>query len=69
MHGDADSFGQPVSTAMVTALETLAPDASLDALRAVFARDRVAIVEDAGRFVGLITRIDLLNHLRKRLEE
>lgn len=69
VHGDADSFGQPVSTAMVTALETLAPDASLDALRAVFARDRVAIVEDAGRFVGLITRIDLLNHLRKRLEE
>ena len=31
--------------------------------------DRVAIVLQQGRFAGLITRIDLLNHLRRRLKQ
>ena len=33
----------------------------------IFQRDHVAIVAEHGRFVGLITRIDLLNYLRKQL--
>jgi cystathionine beta-synthase len=34
---------------------------------AIFAKDHVAVVEEGGRFLGLITRIDLINHLRRRV--
>ena len=60
-------FNDPVSTAMVREVETIAPDAPVSALLPVFQRDHIAIVADHGRFIGLITRIDLLNHLRKQL--
>jgi cystathionine beta-synthase len=33
----------------------------------LFDRGLVAIVVDGERFLGLITRIDLLNHLRRRI--
>ena len=38
---------------------------NIDELRGVLDRGLVAIVADAGGFHGLITRFDLLNHLRK----
>ena len=61
-------FSDTVDPAMVSALDTLKPDASLAELIAVFQRDHVAVVADGdGRFIGLITRIDLLNHLRQQL--
>jgi cystathionine beta-synthase len=60
-------FSDPVGTAMVREVETIAPDAPVDQLLPIFQRDHVAIVADHGRFVGLITRIDLLNYLRKQL--
>jgi len=62
---DASRYSQPVRTAMSTALQTLAPDAGLAALRRVLDSGMVAIVADASGFHGLITRFDLLNHLRK----
>jgi cystathionine beta-synthase len=34
----------------------------------VFDRGQVAIVKDDERFLGLITRIDLLNYLRRRVQ-
>ena len=43
----------------------LATDAPLDALLPVFERDQVAIVLDGREFLGLITRIDLINYLRR----
>jgi cystathionine beta-synthase len=61
-------FAEPVSSAMTVRIETLQRTASLAELRAVFQRDHVAIVLDGERFMGLITRIDLLNHLRRRLK-
>jgi cystathionine beta-synthase len=64
---DPKRFSDPVSTAMVRDVETIAPDAPIAELLPIFQRDHVAIVADAGRFVGLITRIDLLNYLRKQL--
>ena len=64
---DPDAFGWPVRRAMVTKLETIAPDAPLDALLPIFAKDHVAVVERDGKFIGLITRIDFINHLRRRL--
>ena len=63
----AEQFRQPVSTAMSTALETLAPDAGLDALFAVLDAGHVAIIVEHDTFLGLITRVDLLNALRTRM--
>ena len=64
---DPANFGATAASAMTQALETLRPDAGLPALRAVLARGRVAIVADDTRFYGLVTRYDLLNHLRRTL--
>lgn len=58
-------FSQPVATAMTARLDTLQADAPLDALLPVFEKDQVAIVLDGREFVGLITRIDLINYLRR----
>ncbi len=63
---DSARYEDPVRRAMSTALQTLAPDAGLPALRQVLASGLVAIVADASGFHGLITRFDLLNHLRKK---
>ena len=49
---------------MTDRLETLRPTAGIDALLGVFDRGRVAIVMDGDRFLGLITRSDLLSYLR-----
>jgi cystathionine beta-synthase len=39
----------------------------MEALLPIFEKDHVAIVFDGDTFLGLITRIDLLNHLRRRM--
>ena len=65
--GDRDRFAEPVRTAMTEKLETLPPGASIDDLLPVFEHNLVAIVADETHFYGLITRIDLLNHLRRQM--
>ena len=65
---DESHFKDPVSSAMITRLETLQADQPLDDLLPVFEHDHVAIVLDGEKFLGLITRIDLLNHLRRRMK-
>ncbi|MCY1340283.1 putative cystathionine beta-synthase [compost metagenome] len=67
VHTDATHFRQPVASVMTARLETLAPDASLAELQAELDRGLVAIIADASGFHGLITRSDLLNHLRRTL--
>ena len=49
---------------MVTRLETISADAPIRDLVPLFRKDYVAIVMDGGRFLGLVTRIDLINHFR-----
>ena len=58
-------FSQPVAACMTAKLDTLQADSPLDALLPLFERDQVAIVLDGREFVGLITRIDLINYLRR----
>lgn len=58
-------FDAPVRTAMSAELHTLQAGQTLDALLPIFDRNEVAIVFDGDEFVGLITRIDLINHLRR----
>ncbi|HWE05225.1 MAG TPA: pyridoxal-phosphate dependent enzyme [Rhizomicrobium sp.] len=57
-------FRERVDRAMTRELHTMQITDRLDALPPLFERNEVAIVLDGARFVGLITRVDLLNHLR-----
>ena len=67
MHEDASHFKLTVASAMTHTLHTLPPSASLADLQAELDRGLVAIIADASGFHGLITRVDLLNHLRRSL--
>jgi len=61
-----ERFDEPVSGVMASGLVTVPPDAPLPQLMEIFKRGMVAIVVDRGEFLGLITRIDLINWLRRR---
>jgi cystathionine beta-synthase len=62
------AFREPVRSAMTARLETVDSSASLESLLPIFAQGHVVIVKHEGAFAGLITRIDLINHLRRRLK-
>ena len=64
VHRDSSHFNDPVQSAMTDRLETLAPNANINDLLEVFGRGRVAIVMDGDKFLGLITRTDMLSYLR-----
>ena len=66
--GQDEKFKDPVSTAMVRKLDKLEVTAPMATLLPVFDRGHVAIVMDGPKFLGLITRIDLLNYLRRRAQ-
>ena len=63
-----DAFSQPVHSAMVTDLTSVQVGDPIESLLPIFNQDFVAIVNDGERFLGLITRVDLLNHLRRRAD-
>ena len=63
----AGDFGKPVREVMSTKLETLAPSASIADLVAVLDRGLVGVVVDKGALFGIVTRIDLVNYLRRRI--
>lgn len=63
---DRSQFSRAVQDFMTINLETLPPTASPEALVALYERDLVPIIVHEGRFVGLITKIDYLNYLRRR---
>ena len=65
--GDESHFRETVKGAMTRKPQTLAPEASLQELQAVLDSGLVAIIAEGSRFHGLITRFDLLNHLRRKL--
>ena len=66
VHTDETKFRDLVSTAMVSKLQVLDVKSPIEKLMPVFDAGHVAIVMDGTKFVGLITRIDLLNYLRRR---
>jgi cystathionine beta-synthase len=61
-------FRDLVSKHMTKRLETVPPSGKLEQVVAVLDKDQVAIIADKDRFYGIITRIDLLNSLRRRLK-
>ena len=68
VYGDEARFRDPVSTAMVSKLDKVDVRAPIETLLPVFDRGHVAIITEGERFLGLITRIDLLNYLRRRVQ-
>ncbi|HSJ42626.1 MAG TPA: pyridoxal-phosphate dependent enzyme [Xanthobacteraceae bacterium] len=68
VYADETKFRDPVSTAMISKLQMLDVKSSIEVLLPVFDAGHVAIVMDGDKFLGLITRIDLLNYLRRRVQ-
>jgi cystathionine beta-synthase len=64
---DQGAFRGPVRATMSRRLTTVPPSASIESLQALFDQGLVPIVVDGEHFLGLITRIDVLNHLRRRM--
>lgn len=68
VYGDEAKFRDLVSTAMATKLQKLDVQSPIELLLPVFNAGHVAIVMEGDKFLGLITRIDLLNYLRRRVQ-
>ncbi len=71
--GDEATLSRPVADFMTTRIETVSPSASIEQLLPIFRADRVAIVVDADepegrRYLGLITRMDLIDYLRRQMK-
>jgi len=65
---DAHRFNDLVRDAMETNLTEIDVSAPVEDLMPIFNRDFVAIVKDGRQFLGLITRVDLLNYLRRKAD-
>ncbi len=66
--GDPKRFSDPVHTAMSKSVETVRPNADIATLLDIFHRGYVAMVADGKNFYGVITRIDVINHLRRKYD-
>jgi len=64
---DPAAFQGPVRGTMTQRLITIAPSQSIESLQPIFDQGLVPIVVEAEHFLGFITRIDVINHLRRRL--
>ncbi len=64
-----ERFNDRVDSAMSQGLETISVNAPLGEVLAVFDKGHVAVVVDQDRFIGLITRIDLIHHLRRKVDQ
>jgi cystathionine beta-synthase len=63
--GDSNrAFARPVEDVMVTRLETISAEAPIADLVPLFRKDYIAIVMDGEQFLGLATRLDLINYFR-----
>jgi len=67
VHEEPARFREPVRRIMTRNLVTVEPSASIESLSPLFDRGLVVILMVDGKFDGLITRMDVLNHLRRRL--
>ena len=63
---DPARFKEPVRCAMTQRLETVGLKTSIPRLLETFNKGHVALVIEDGKFYGLVTRMDVLNHLRNR---
>ncbi len=64
---NTEKFRDPVKSAMTYRVQTVTADSSIEDLLPIFAKGHVAVVMKDDQFEGLITRSDLLNHMRLQL--
>jgi len=64
---DTARFRSPVREFMSDKLVMVDAHSSLESLMPLFDRGLVVIVRESAHFSGLITRVDVLNHLRQKL--
>jgi cystathionine beta-synthase len=65
---DRHRFNEPVRSAMSQGIETIPVTAKLADLLPVFNKGFVAVVVDGTKFLGIITRMDVINHLRLQMD-
>ena len=68
VYGDDKRFREQVAAVMTTRLQTVAPQTPIEDLFGIYEQGMVPIVVEDQKFLGLITRIDLLNYLRRRMK-
>ncbi len=62
-----ENFRAPVGDFMTSRLEVIPPSHPIDDLLPVFRADRVALVVDGDEYLGMVTKVDLINHLRQKV--
>ena len=62
--GSRRLFERPVRDVMVTRLDTISAEAPIADLVPLFRKDYIAIVMDGDQFLGIATRLDLINYFR-----
>lgn len=67
-NGGTETFHAPVSRYMSPSLETVRPDAAIETILPMLKNGLTPIVKDEQRFYGLITKIDYINYLKKKVE-
>jgi cystathionine beta-synthase len=67
VHDDINAYRKPVRDRMTQKLETVQASTPLREVVTILDRGLVGLLYHEGRFYGLITRVDLLNHLRRKL--
>ena len=64
---DPGTFSSNVSEHMISELDTLQFDASEDELLSILSEGKVAIIYDGNTFIGFVTKVDLINYYRNKL--
>ena len=64
-----EAFHRMVEEFMVTDLDILPADASEEALMEILAQGKVAIIYKDNRFIGFVTKVDLINHYRTKISQ
>ena len=65
LKADPEAMKRPVREIMTKDLMTLTPKAGVDDVLELLQKGMVPIVQDGSRFLGIITRMDVLNYLRR----
>jgi len=66
LYHNEQNFKARVGDYMTSKLEVVSPSHKIENVVPILRADRVVILVDDGRFLGLITKVDLINHLRRK---
>ena len=66
---DQAAFSNSVTEIMTDKLDILQVDASNEELLAILSEGKVAIIYDKDKFIGFITKVDLINHYRNKINQ